>query len=191
VLFLGRLPESCWSVSGWLPCVGQRVCTGMKCLTRGGETAEVSQVNGSRVEWNPSAARLRELTGKMANASMAEFGNVNVKARVDSRSTRSTYLVEDATNSRGQTFTRAEYERVAALQDAHIAASRMVAVDGFTGSDPKFRTRGRLTSAGGKDEGGKFLACPVLLRDRRGHRQIAGVAEVRIGGARAEGNFVY
>jgi phosphoenolpyruvate carboxykinase (ATP) len=107
-------------------------------------TVVVYQVNGSRVEWNPSAARLRELTEKMPNASVTEFGNVNVKARVDSRSTRSTYLVEDSTNSRGQTITRAEYERVAALQDAHIAASHMVVVDGFIGSDPKFRTRARL-----------------------------------------------
>ncbi len=71
------------------------------------------QVNGSRVEWNPSPARLRELTEEMPNASVTEFGNVNVKARVDSRSTRSTYLVDDSTNSRGQTITRSEYDRVA------------------------------------------------------------------------------
>jgi hypothetical protein len=69
----------------------------------------VYQVNGSRVEWNPSPARSRELTEEMPNASVTEFGNVNVKARVDSRSTRSTYLVDDSTNSRGQTITRAEY----------------------------------------------------------------------------------
>ena len=72
------------------------------------------QVNGSRVEWNPTAARLRELTEEMPNATLTEFGNVNVKARVDSRSTRSTYIVDDSTNSRGQTITRAEYERIAA-----------------------------------------------------------------------------
>jgi phosphoenolpyruvate carboxykinase (ATP) len=102
------------------------------------------QVNGSRVEWNPTAARLRELTEEMPNTSVTEFGNVAVKARVDSRSTRSTYLVEDSTNSRGQIITRAEYDRVAALQDAHIAQSRMVVVDGYIGSDPQFRTRARL-----------------------------------------------
>jgi len=104
----------------------------------------VYQVSGSRVEWQPTATRLRELTEKMPNATVTEFGNVNVKARVDARSTRSTYLVEDATNSRGQTITRAEYERVAALQDAYIAKSHMVVVDGFIGSDPQFRTRARL-----------------------------------------------
>jgi phosphoenolpyruvate carboxykinase (ATP) len=104
----------------------------------------VYQVNGSRVEWNPSPARLRELTEEMPNASVTEFGNVNVKARVDSRSTRSTYLVDDSTNSRGQTITRAEYDQVAARQDAHIAKSHMVVVDGYIGSDPEFRTKARL-----------------------------------------------
>ena len=96
------------------------------------------QVNGSRVEWNPTAARLRELTEEMPNATLTEFGNVNVKARVDSRSTRSTYIVDDSTNSRGQTITRAEYEHVAAMQDAHIAKSRMVVVDGSSGERKEF-----------------------------------------------------
>jgi hypothetical protein len=104
----------------------------------------VYQVNGSRVELNPCAARLREPTDKMPNAAVTESGNAHVKARVDPRSIRSTYLVEDSTNSHGQTITRAEYERVASLQDAHIAASHMVVVDGVIGSDPKFRTRARL-----------------------------------------------
>src|SRR5689334_15924412 len=80
----------------------------------------------------------------MPNATLTEFGNVNVKARVDSRSTRSTYIVDDSTNSRGQTITRAEYDRVAAIQDAYIAQTRMVVVDGYIGSDPQFRTRARL-----------------------------------------------
>jgi phosphoenolpyruvate carboxykinase (ATP) len=102
------------------------------------------QVNGSRVEWNPTAARLRELTEKMPNASVTEFGNAVVKARVDSRSTRSTYIVEDSTNSRGQTITRAEYERVSGIQDAYIAQSHMLVIDGYIGSDPRFRTRARL-----------------------------------------------
>jgi phosphoenolpyruvate carboxykinase (ATP) len=102
------------------------------------------QVNGSRVEWNPTAARLRELTEKMPNASVTEFGNIAVKARVDSRSTRSTYVVEDSTNSRGQTITRAEYDRVSGVQDAYIAQSHMLVVDGYIGSDPQFRTRARL-----------------------------------------------
>ena len=102
------------------------------------------QVNGASVEWNPSAARLRELTEKMPNASITEFGNVVVKARVDSRSAKSTYVVEDSTNAAKQTITRDEYDRVAALQDAYIADQDMVVVDGYIGPDPDFRTKARL-----------------------------------------------
>ena len=102
------------------------------------------QVSGPRVEWNPTVARLRELTEQMPNSQVTEFGNVAVKARVDSRSTRSTYLVDDSTNSRGQTINREEFGRVAALQDAYIADRHMVVVDGYIGSDPRFRTRARL-----------------------------------------------
>jgi phosphoenolpyruvate carboxykinase (ATP) len=102
------------------------------------------QVKGSRVEWNPTAAQLRELAEQMPNSQVTEFDNVAVKARVDSRSTRSTYLVDDATNSRGQTITRDEFDRVATLQDAYIAQQHMVVVDGYIGSDPNFRTRARL-----------------------------------------------
>ena len=41
------------------------------------------QVNAASVEWNPTTERLRELAEKMPNASVTEFGNVNVKARVE------------------------------------------------------------------------------------------------------------
>ena len=102
------------------------------------------QVKAASVEWNPTARRLRELTEKMANSQVTEFGNVVVKARVDSRSTRSTFLVDDSTNATKQTITREEYDRIAALQDAYIARADMVVVDGYIGSDPKFRTRARL-----------------------------------------------
>ncbi len=102
------------------------------------------QVNAASVEWNPSAERLRELTEKMPNASITEFGNVVVKARVDSRSAGSTYIVEDSTNATKQTISRDEYERVAAQQDAYIAGQDMVVVDGYIGPDPGFRTKARL-----------------------------------------------
>jgi phosphoenolpyruvate carboxykinase (ATP) len=102
------------------------------------------QVNAESVEWNPSAERLRELAEKMPNASLTEFGNVNIKARVDSRSARSTFIVEDSTNATKQTITRAEFDRIAAEQDAYIAGAHMVVVDGYIGSDAAFRTRARL-----------------------------------------------
>ncbi len=102
------------------------------------------QVNAVAVDWNPTADRLRELTEKMPNSQVTEFGNVAVKARVDSRSTRSTYLVEDSTNATKQTVTRAEFDRLAAVQDEYIAGTHVVVVDGYIGSDPAFRTRARL-----------------------------------------------
>lgn len=102
------------------------------------------ELTSQRVEWNPSPQRLRELAEKMPNAQLTEFGNVNIKARVDSRSKGSTYVVDDSTNETKQTISRAEYERISALQDAYIAENDMVVVDGYLGSDPQFRTRARL-----------------------------------------------
>src|SRR3984957_13329440 len=80
----------------------------------------------------------------MPNSQVTEFGNVVVKARVDSRSTRSTFVVADSTNATSQTITREEYERIAAEQDAYIAGQHVVVVDGYIGSDPAFRTKARL-----------------------------------------------
>jgi len=102
------------------------------------------EVKAKSVEWNPPAKRLRELAEQMPNSQITEFGNLAVKARVDSRSARSTFIVDDSSNVTKQTITRAEYERVAAAQDAYIAHGDMVVVDGYIGSDPQFRTRSRL-----------------------------------------------
>jgi phosphoenolpyruvate carboxykinase (ATP) len=104
----------------------------------------VYEVRAASAEWNPAPERLRELTEKMPNSQVTEFGNVVVKARVDSRSARSTFVVDDSTNATKQTMTREEYERVAALQDSYISGQDMVVVDGYIGSDPEFRTRARL-----------------------------------------------
>ena len=102
------------------------------------------ELKAKSVEWNPSAKRLRELSEEMPNSQVTEYGNLAVKARVDSRSARSTYIVDDSSNVTKQTITRAEYDRVAAAQDAYIAGRDMVVVDGYIGSDPEFRTRARL-----------------------------------------------
>jgi phosphoenolpyruvate carboxykinase (ATP) len=104
----------------------------------------VYQVSAASVEWNPTAERLRELTENMPNSQVTEFGNVAVKARVDSRSTRSTFIVDDSTNATKQTITREEYQRVAAEQDAYLSIADVVVVDGYIGSNPEFRTRARL-----------------------------------------------
>jgi phosphoenolpyruvate carboxykinase (ATP) len=113
-------------------------------VIRAGGTIVAYQLKAGSIEWNPTAKRLRELTEEMPNSQVTEFGNVVVKARVDSRSTRSTYLVDDSTNVTKQTITRADYDRLAAEQDAYIAGRDMVVIDGYIGCDPHFRTRARL-----------------------------------------------
>ncbi|MHB8577183.1 MAG: phosphoenolpyruvate carboxykinase, partial [Dehalococcoidia bacterium] len=81
----------------------------------------------------------------MPNASRTEFGNLNVKARVDSRSKGSTYIVTDHPEAHSdQTISRAEGRRVAAYQDAYIADQDMLVIDGWIGNDPRFRVAARL-----------------------------------------------
>jgi len=101
------------------------------------------EVKAKSVEHNPKPERLRELAERMPNSQITEFGNVNIKARVDSRSAASTFIVADTTNA-DKTITREEYERVAALQDQYISQRDMVVVNGYIGSDLEFRTRARL-----------------------------------------------
>jgi len=102
------------------------------------------EVRARNVEWNPAPERLRELADRMPNATQTEFGNVNIKARVDSRSKASTFVVADSTNLTDPTISRQEYDRIAKMQDAYIADQQMVVVDGYIGSDPSFRTPARL-----------------------------------------------
>ena len=104
----------------------------------------VYEVHAASVEWNPSTERLRELAEKMPNSQITEFGNLVVKARVDARSTRSTFVVADSTNATKQTIPRDEYQRIAADQDAYLRTVDVVVVDGYIGSHPEFRTRARL-----------------------------------------------
>jgi phosphoenolpyruvate carboxykinase (ATP) len=146
-----RPPVIDWVRPGYTPQIPQNtvhmtVCCGHGACERRAEEEEhvAHEVKAAKVEWNPTADRLRELAEKMPNAVVTEFGNVAVKAKVDSRSTRSTYIVDDSTNATKQTMTRTEFDRIAAEQDAYIAGSHVVVVDGYIGSDPAFRSRARL-----------------------------------------------
>jgi phosphoenolpyruvate carboxykinase (ATP) len=107
--------------------------------------------NGTRlprsktVRYNPSPADLQELTSRMPNARRTSFGNYNVQTRVVSRSAGSTYIVtDDPSMTDKKVIDRAEYDRVAALQDAYIAEQPMVIIDGYIGNDPEHRSRARL-----------------------------------------------
>jgi phosphoenolpyruvate carboxykinase (ATP) len=97
------------------------------------------------IRWNPSREELRELTASMPNARRTVYGNHNVATRVVARSKASTYVVTDHPEEHtDQTISRAEGDRIAALQDAHIAGREMLVVDGFIGNDPDFRVAARL-----------------------------------------------
>src|SRR5690349_10901055 len=80
----------------------------------------------------------------MPNARRTVYGNVNVQTRVLARSTGSTFLVSDEAAEHHKVISHAEYDRVAALQDAYIADQDMILVEGWIGSHPATRTPARL-----------------------------------------------
>jgi phosphoenolpyruvate carboxykinase (ATP) len=94
---------------------------------------------------NPTAEQLRKLTAKMPNARRTIYDNYNVHTRVDSRSTKSTYIVTDRPREHSaQTVTPEEGRKWAKLQDDYIRDQEMVLLDGVIGNDPTFLTPARL-----------------------------------------------
>src|SRR2546428_663527 len=107
--------------------------------------AKTLPVKPKRTIWNPSPEALRKYTEEMPNCKRTEFGNVNVGTRVVSRSKLSTFIATDTPeNHSDQTITRAEYDRVAKLQNDYIRTRDMLVIDGFIGNDPDFRVAARL-----------------------------------------------
>ncbi|MBA3690528.1 MAG: phosphoenolpyruvate carboxykinase [Actinobacteria bacterium] len=95
---------------------------------------------------NPSPEELRAFTEEMPQCRITEYDNVNVQTRVLSRSAASTHVVtDDPASTSGGSMTRAEYERIATMQDDFIAQHDMVVIDGYIGNDPEMRTAARLT----------------------------------------------
>src|SRR6266853_1990563 len=81
----------------------------------------------------------------MPNARRTIYDNYNVHSRVDSRSTKSTFIVTDRPKEHtAQTVTREEGRKWAKLQDAYIRDQDMVLLDGVIGNDPAFLTPARL-----------------------------------------------
>ncbi len=94
---------------------------------------------------NPTAARLRDLAAAMSIARETEYNNLNVQTVAVARSSKSTFIVADDCGQHStQCISRAEYERVTALQNEYIAGRDMVVIDGYIGADPEFRTSARL-----------------------------------------------
>jgi phosphoenolpyruvate carboxykinase (ATP) len=102
-------------------------------------------VDPKEVIWNPSAEQLRRLTEEMPNTRVTRHNNTNTQTRVDSRSKLSTYVATDTPERHdSQTISRAEYDRVAKVQNDYIRGCEMILVDGFIGNDSDFRVAARL-----------------------------------------------
>jgi phosphoenolpyruvate carboxykinase (ATP) len=98
-----------------------------------------------QLRYNPSPAELQALTSRMPQARRTSFGNYNVQTRVVSRSKESTYLVtDDPGQTTGKAISRAEAARIGALQDAYVAETNMLVIDGYLGNDDEQRSRVRL-----------------------------------------------
>jgi phosphoenolpyruvate carboxykinase (ATP) len=81
----------------------------------------------------------------MPNARRTIYDNYNVHTRVDSRSTKSTYIVTDRPQEHtAQTVTTEEGRKWAKIQDEYIRSQEMVLLDGTIGNDPTFLTPARL-----------------------------------------------
>jgi phosphoenolpyruvate carboxykinase (ATP) len=92
---------------------------------------------------NPTPEELRTFTEAMPQARLTEFGNMNVRTQVTSRSVASTHIVGGP--SSGKTMTREAFEDIAKKQDAYLADQEVVVIDGYIGNDPDMRTAARLT----------------------------------------------
>ena len=103
-------------------------------------------MRAKRIHDNPSPEELRAFTEEMPTCRISEFGNVNVQTRVTSRSAGSTFIVTDEPSvTDGKTIKRAEYDRIAQMQDDYIGEQEMVVVDGHIGNVEGFETPARLT----------------------------------------------
>ncbi|MGN6184908.1 MAG: phosphoenolpyruvate carboxykinase [Thermoanaerobaculia bacterium] len=102
-------------------------------------------VEAKSVVWNPTPEQLRQFAELMPNARLTEFGNVNVATKVVSRSKLSTFIATDHPEQHSdQTITRAEYARVAKMQNDYIREQDMLVIEGYIGNDREFRVPTRL-----------------------------------------------
>lgn len=95
---------------------------------------------------NPSQEELRRLTAEMPNSNPTAFGNLDVLTRVDARSSASTYIVTDDPDAfHGlQVMSRADYQAIAARQEAYVRQQQMIVIDGEISNAPEVRTPARL-----------------------------------------------
>jgi phosphoenolpyruvate carboxykinase (ATP) len=96
------------------------------------------------VSVNPTQEQMREwVLRHMPRVTETEYGNLNYKALVTARLSRSTFFVAEDEIHQNR-ISRAEYDMWAARQDAYVADKDMLLIEGYIGPDPAFRTGSRL-----------------------------------------------
>ena len=98
------------------------------------------------VALNPTQDELRAWVDGMSTATRTKYGNYSVQTEVVARSAGSTYIVTDQQGfTSKQTMSRADYDELAARQDAHIADHDMIEVQGYIGPEGSlYRVSARL-----------------------------------------------
>ena len=92
---------------------------------------------------NPTQSELQILMEKNPQAQRTNKGNYSIRTRVTARSNESTFFVHDTPNGR-PAITRAEYQKLAKMQDEYLAQHESIQIDGYIGPDPDFRVACRL-----------------------------------------------
>jgi len=92
---------------------------------------------------NPSQEDFHSMMKGNPHAQKTNKGNYSIETQVTARSSESTFFVCDKSIGK-PSISRAEYEKVAVLQDEYIAKQEMVLVEGYIGPDSDFRVPCRL-----------------------------------------------
>ncbi len=92
---------------------------------------------------NPTQSELQTLMEKNPQAQRTNKGNYSIRTHVTARSNESTFFVYDTPNGR-PAITRAEYQKLAEMQDEYLAQHESIQIDGYIGPDPDFRVACRL-----------------------------------------------
>ncbi len=92
---------------------------------------------------NLTQTEFQALMEKNPRAQRTDKGNYAIRTRVTARSNESTFFVSDEPCGR-PTITRADYQKVAKMQDDYLTQHESIQVDGYIGPDPDFRVACRV-----------------------------------------------
>ena len=106
-------------------------------------TIEVDRLTRGTIHDNPGPGWLRsQALSVTPRVTETAFGNLNYRAEVTSRLSRSTFFVAD--HDFQNTMSRDEYEHWSSLQDAHLRDADLILLEGYIGPDPADRVGCRL-----------------------------------------------